>query len=249
MSDKSASTGKFVLAAVIVLAGMVPAGYVAFDFLRKELKSHQAETRSVVMDLQTQTVEEIRASAGKTADALKQMGAGGSQALADDVSALKRATEQILAEQKAISQGLSRLLDEDAGKAKAAAAPAVEEADYSQSIYFDVGKSHGAAVDKQVAKIVPEIRTHLAAGPCQINVTGFADTLGNDINNLKLSRARADYVAQRLRTAKLEVYSVEAWGERRLKVHTYDGVNNENNRRADIDVHCGKKPAKASAGT
>jgi hypothetical protein len=61
MSDKSASTGKFVLAAVIVLAGMVPAGYVAFDFLRKELKSHQAETRSVVMDLQTQTVEEIRA--------------------------------------------------------------------------------------------------------------------------------------------------------------------------------------------
>lgn len=248
MSDKSASTGKFVLAAVIVLAGMVPAGYVAFDFLRKELKSHQAETRSVVMDLQTQTVEEIRASAGKTADALKQMGAGGSQALADDVSALKRATEEILAEQKAISQGLSRLLDEEAGKAKAEV-PTMEEADYSQSIYFDIGKSHGAAVDKQVAKIVPEIQKHLTAGPCQINVTGFADTLGNDINNLKLSRERADYVAQRLRVAKLEVYSVEAWGERRLKVHTYDGVNNEYNRRADIDVHCGKKPAKASAGT
>lgn len=40
MSEKSASTGKFVLAAVIVLAGVIPAGYVAFDFLRKELKTH-----------------------------------------------------------------------------------------------------------------------------------------------------------------------------------------------------------------
>ena len=247
MSENSNSTGKFVLAAVIILAGIVPAGYVAFDFLRKELSGHQAETRSVVMELQTQTVEEIRTNAAKTADALKQINPGGSTALAEDVSALKRATEEILAEQKNITAGLSKLLVEGAAKQQAVAPQPEKEATFSESVYFAIGKADGAAVDKQVAKIVPEIRKHLTAGPCEIDVTRFADTLGNDLNNLKLSRARADYVAMQLRRAKLEVYSVEAWGERRLKVHTYDGVRNESNRRADVDVHCGNKPSKIKA--
>lgn len=250
MSEKSASTGKFVLAAVIVLAGVIPAGYVAFDFLRKELKTHQAETRSVVMELQTQTVEEIRTTAGKTTEALKQISPEGIGAVAEDISALKRATAEILAEQKTISAGLSKLLAGDNQMPKTAEGSAKEKATYSESVYFGIGKADGATADKQIAKVIPEINRHLAKGPCEIDVTGFADTLGNDLNNLKLSRARADYVAMKLRNAKIDVYSVEAWGERRLKVHTYDGVKNENNRRADIDVHCGAKPGKAkTAGT
>ena len=92
------------------------------------------------------------------------------------------------------------------------------------------------------------MKAQLAKGPCQVDVTGFADTLGNDLSNLKLSNERADYVAGQLRSAGIEVYSVEAWGERRLKINTYDGVNNENNRRAVVEMHCGPKPAKA-AGT
>jgi len=252
MSEKGNATGKFVLAAVIVLAGVLPAGYVAVDFLRKDLRAHQAETKTVVMELQTQTVEEIRASASKTTDALKSMSVsgGGSETLASDMNELKRVTGELLAEQKAINQGLSKLLQEAAAEPATANAVAPEiEATFSQSIYFGLGKAHGPAVDKQVAAALPDMRKHLAAGPCQIDVTGFADTVGNDLSNLKLSRARADYVAQRLRAAKLDIYSVEAWGERRLKVHTYDGVKNENNRRADIDMHCGAKKSKAAAGT
>jgi len=252
MSEKSSATGKFVLAAVIVLAGVLPAGYVAVDFLRKDLREHQAETRTVVMELQTQTVDEIRISTGKTVDALKNMNVsgGGSETLASDMNELKRVTGELLAEQKAINEGLSQLLQDTAAKpAIAKAAPPENEATFSQSIYFGLGKAHGPAVDKQVKAVLPDIRKHLAAGSCRIDVTGFADTVGNDLTNLKLSRARADYVAQRLRTAKLEVYSVEAWGERRLKVHTYDGVKNENNRRADIDMHCGANKPKTAAGT
>lgn len=257
MAENSTSSGpgagKFILAAVIVLAGVVPAGYVAFDYLRKELKTHQAETRSVVMELQTATVEEIRASSTKTTDALKQIGGdtgGGNETLANDVSALKKATEEILAEQKSINQGLSRLLDGTVSTAKPAEVAAIPEADFTESVYFGVGKAEGEVVAKQVAKLIPDMKKQLATGPCQVDVTGFADTLGNDLTNLKLSRARADFVAARLRAAEIDVYSVEAWGERRLKVHTYDGVRNENNRRADIEMHCGpKKPIRRSVSS
>jgi len=195
MSEKSNAVGKFVLAAVIVLAGVLPAGYVAVDFLRKDLREHQAETRTVVMELQTQTVEEIRTSAGKTTDALKNMSVsgGGAEMLASDMSELKRVTGELLAEQKAITQGLSKLLQGAVNKPVAATTPE-NEATYSQSIYFELGKAHGPAVNKQVTAILPDMRKHLAAGPCRIDVTGFADTVGNDLSNLKLSRARADYV-------------------------------------------------------
>ncbi|MBO6521440.1 MAG: hypothetical protein JJ900_11010 [Rhodospirillales bacterium] len=254
MSEKSSSgIGKSILSAVIVAAIVLPLGYVGFDFMRKEMREHHTETRSVVMDLKSVAVEEIRSSTTKTAEALQNVqpgGGGNSQALAAEMTSLKQVTEQILAEQKTISESLSKVLKMETEIAKAKPAPEGPVADFSETVYFGIGKASGADVDKRIAALVPKMKTMLAAsGPCQIDVTGFADTLGGDLSNLKLSRARADYVAGKLRKAELDVYSVEAWGERRLKVHTYDGVKNENNRRADIEMHCGKKPKKATAGT
>ncbi|MGJ3258718.1 MAG: OmpA family protein [Rhodospirillales bacterium] len=250
MAEKSSAIGKSILSAAIVAAILLPAGYVAFDFIRKDMKAQQSETRSVVMEIQTATVEEIRAGAEKTQQALSNVQGGGGEQLAADMTALKQVTEQILAEQKAISENLSRVMKMETGIAEAKA-PAAEEAppaDFEATIYFGIGKASGSNADTQIAEALPRIRDMLAKGACRTGVTGFADTVGNDLANLKLSRARADYVAGKLRKAGLEVDSVEAWGERRLKVHTYDGVKNENNRRAEIEMHCGKQPQKAAAG-
>lgn len=252
MSENSSSgIGKSILSAIVVAAILLPAGYVALDFIRKDMQAGQSETRSVVMEIQAATVEEIRAGAEKTAAALKNVeGGGGGEQLAAEMTTLKQVTEQILAEQKTISESLSKVLEMEGQMAKAKPEQEGPAADFTESVYFGIGKASGADVDKRIAAIVPQMKTMLAAsGPCQIDVTGFADTLGGDLSNLKLSRARADYVAAKLRRAELDVYSVEAWGERRLKVHTYDGVKNENNRRTDIEMHCGKKPKRAAAGS
>ena len=251
MAEKSSGIGKSILSAVIVAAILLPAGYVAYDFIRKDMKAEQGETRSVVMEIQTATVEEIRAGAEKTQQALKNVQGGGGEQLAADMSALKKVTEQILAEQKVISENLSKTMKMEAGTA-GAKKPADRDAppaDFEASVYFGVGKASGPNADTQIAKVLPKIKDMLTGGACRIDVTGFADTVGNDLTNLKLSRARADYVAGKLRKAGLEIYTVEAWGERRLKVHTYDRVKNENNRRADIEMHCGPMPKKATAGT
>lgn len=251
MAEKSAGNGigKSILSAVIVAAILLPTGYVAFDFIRKDMKAQQSETRSVVMDIQSATVSEIRAGADKTAEAIKNAGGGDGAQLSADMTALKQVTEQILAEQKAISENLSKILKTEQQMASTSAEQEGPPADFEETVYFGIGKAAGSDVDTQVAKILPAMKKMLAKGPCRTNVTGFADTLGGDLSNLKLSRARADYVAERLRKSGVDVYSVEAWGERRLKVHTYDGVKNENNRRADIEMHCGPMPRKASAGS
>jgi len=251
MAEKSAGNGigKTILSAVIVAAILLPAGYVAFDFMRKDMQAHQAETRSVVMDIQSATVSEIRAGAEKTAEAIKSAGGGSNEQLAADMNALKQTTEQILAEQKTISENLSKVLKAEKEIAKAQPEKEGPPADFEETVYFGIGKSSGTGVDTQIAKILPAMKKMLSKGACRTDVTGFADTLGGDLSNLKLSRARADYVAEKLRKAGIDVYSVEAWGERRLKVHTYDGVKNENNRRADIEMHCRKMPKKATAGT
>lgn len=253
MAEKSASSGigKSILSAVIVAAILLPAGYVALDFMRKDIQAHQTETRSVVMDIQSATAAEIRAGAEKTAEAIKHAGGGGgaNEQLTADMAALKQATEQILAEQKTISENLTKVLKAEKEIAKAGPKEEGPPADFEETVYFDIGKASGSRVDTQIAKILPAMKKILAGGACRTHVIGFADTLGGDLSNLKLSRTRADYVAQRLRKSGIDVYSVEAWGERRLKVHTYDGVKNENNRRADIEMHCGKMPKKATAGT
>jgi outer membrane protein OmpA-like peptidoglycan-associated protein len=94
----------------------------------------------------------------------------------------------------------------------------------------------------QAALIIPKLKT-LVAGrkDCTVSVAGYADTVGGDAVNLKISQQRAKNIAQKIKAAfeGSEVKVDEAaWGERRLKAWTPDGTANENNRRVDIAVNC-----------
>ena len=88
------------------------------------------------------------------------------------------------------------------------------------------------------------MKKHAGQAQCLANVLGFSDTLGNDDNNLKLSQKRADYVAGKLKAEGLAIGTVRGWGERRLKIHTLDGVDNEKNQRVVIEMNCASAPTE-----
>ncbi len=94
----------------------------------------------------------------------------------------------------------------------------------------------------QASVIIPKLK-QLVEGrkDCTISVAGYADTVGGDQVNLKISQRRARNIAQKIKAAfsgsDVKVNEA-AWGERRLKAWTPDGTANENNRRVDIAVNC-----------
>ncbi|MGA7971842.1 MAG: OmpA family protein [Pseudolabrys sp.] len=92
----------------------------------------------------------------------------------------------------------------------------------------------------QAALIVPKLKTLLEGRKdCTVSVAGYADTLGNDKLNLKISQERAQNIAQKIKAAMPGVtVNVAAWGERRLQTWTPDATADENNRRVDISVNC-----------
>ena len=94
----------------------------------------------------------------------------------------------------------------------------------------------------QAAVIIPKLKALVEGrADCSISVAGYADTLGGDKVNLKISQRRARNIAQKIKEAfagsKVQVNEA-AWGERRLKNWTPDGTADENNRRVDIAVNC-----------
>ena len=94
----------------------------------------------------------------------------------------------------------------------------------------------------QAAVIIPKLKALVEGrSGCSISVAGYADTVGGDKVNLKISQKRARNIAQKIKEAFAgsEVQVNEAaWGERRLKNWTPDGTADENNRRVDIAVNC-----------
>jgi outer membrane protein OmpA-like peptidoglycan-associated protein len=101
----------------------------------------------------------------------------------------------------------------------------------------------GSADDNgQAAVIIPRLKSLIAGRKaCTISVAGYADTVGGDQANLKISQKRAKNIAQKIKAAfsgsDVKVNEA-AWGERRLKAWTPDGTANKNNRRVDIAVNC-----------
>ncbi len=94
----------------------------------------------------------------------------------------------------------------------------------------------------QAAIIIPKLKALVQGrSGCTVSVAGYADTVGGDQVNLKISQRRAQNIAQKIKAA-FEGGDVTvneaAWGERRLKAWTPDGTANENNRRVDIAVNC-----------
>jgi outer membrane protein OmpA-like peptidoglycan-associated protein len=101
----------------------------------------------------------------------------------------------------------------------------------------------GSADDEgQAAMIVGKLQDIVKGRKdCTISVAGYADTLGGDKTNLRLSKKRARAIAEKLKTAfagKPVQINESAWGERRLADWTPDGTARKANRRVDVAVSC-----------
>ncbi len=250
------------LSGVVVLGGLLAAGYYGWDHLRTEIQTRNDQTQAVIIELKTETLDEIRASKTaaieeiKTLNAevsagLKQMGAspaGAEGALGAEVlsvvSELKQAVSAIFEKQNMIVERITQLskqsatLEAKTAMPKASMAPPMVFGPLAKTVYFGLGKARGPQIDAQVTKVVPGLKERAGEPQCRANVSGFSDTLGNDESNLRLSQKRADYVAAKLKASGLAIGTVRGWGERRLEVHTLDGADNQNNRRVVIEMKC-----------
>jgi outer membrane protein OmpA-like peptidoglycan-associated protein len=94
------------------------------------------------------------------------------------------------------------------------------------------------------SKLTPEAREVVAkaaeqfkeTGAVQVNVTGHTDTTGSAAYNLRLSKKRADAVADELVRLGVPATAITTVGEGQtnLLIPTGDGVNEPQNRRAEI---------------
>lgn len=237
---------------VTLLVLIAVAGLGVFGFL--QLKQQQSATHAVIMDLKTETVKEIKAGSAKAVAEIKEAAAGAATGapgagskVAAGIDELKSSLAAMQADQKALLKQIAALQAKTA--APAPAGPAAKADDgipdpQNASVYFPLAVAKGPKIDTQIKELLPAVKERAAKGDCRANVSGYSDTLGNDDANLRLSQKRADYVAEKLKAAGLTVGEVKAWGERRLEAFSVDGVQNENNRRVVIEVHCGPEPAK-----
>lgn len=249
MSEKPNTFLSAVLVAIIVLAGLAPAGYYGFMLLKEELQASQGQPSAVFVELKNETIAEIRAvktaaveEIGKLREEVKAVAGGGVQIEA--VNEIKSMVDSLQMAQKSIVERLTKLDEHRTVAANAPApmaAPAMPPAisANAHTIYFARGVAKGPTIDAQVKDVLANLKTEKGKEPCRITVSGFSDTLGNDVANLKLSQMRADYVAEKIKTAGYMIESVRGWGERWLKVHTVDGTENELNRRVVIEMTCG----------
>jgi iron complex outermembrane receptor protein len=116
----------------------------------------------------------------------------------------------------------------------APAPQAVAPAPKSYLVFFDFNKSDLTA---QATQIVDQAASN--AGPAKVTrltVTGHTDTVGSDAYNMRLSRRRAESVAERLEKDGIPSSEIEivAKGKRDLLVPTADGVKEPQNRRVQI---------------
>lgn len=247
MSERPNTFLSAVLVAVIVLAGIAPAGYHGFKLLKKEMQAAQGQPSAVFVELKNETIAEIRAvktaavaEIGKLREEVKAVAGGGVQIEA--VNEIKSMVNSLQMTQKSIVERLTKI---DEIRTVAATAPLPAPAmpppmsANAHTVYFARGVAKGPTIDAQIKDVLANLKTEKGKEPCRVNVAGFSDTLGNDVANLKLSQLRADYVAEKIKAGGYTIESVRGWGERWLKVHTVDGMENELNRRVVIEMTCG----------
>jgi outer membrane protein OmpA-like peptidoglycan-associated protein len=116
----------------------------------------------------------------------------------------------------------------------AASASVAQPADSSRMIFFDWGKSEltrdaTTTLDRLAAEF-------LASGKQVMTLQSHSDRSGSRAVNLRMSRKRADIVADYLRSRGVapQAIKIEAKGEDDLLVDTQDGVREVQNRRIDI---------------
>ena len=69
MSESKGSALKPLVTAVLVAAIVLPAGYYGFHLLNGQ----QSQTHSVIMELKSETLQDIQSTSAKTADELKKL--------------------------------------------------------------------------------------------------------------------------------------------------------------------------------
>ncbi len=233
--------------AVLVLGAAAPLGYFGLQELNKKLEAGQSEVQRVVIELKTEALKEIQAAASQAANG--GMTAGGQadpvvmaslEQLQTNVAELRRDQQQLL---EIIGSTPDTMMPDTMMPAAASMAPTSMEDALNQTVLFPMGKTATPAVDEQIRSMASEIAEYGQNRACQTNVTGYSDTLGGDKSNLKLSEERAIHVAALLRGRQILVGEVKGWGERWLKVHTVDGVENEQNRRVVMETACRAMPS------
>jgi len=229
MSENSSGLKTIIILCAVFVAGSLGgAGYAGFLELQKLLARQQEETQRVVVDLGTELTGTIEKSQWKPSGGDSDSDDESQREIRDTLSNLRTMIETLSERQMAINETLGR--EQQAEEKK----PAGDK----RTIYFELGKAESEEAATQVTLTLGGLGRYAARPDRAASVNGYADTLGKDASNLALSRERARYVAAKVRDAGIRVASVEAWGERRLETHTFDGVGLQNNRRVEIEVTC-----------
>ena len=256
MAEIKGSGSKSAVFGLIILAGLGAGGYYGFDTLKKEI----TRTQSVVVDLKSVTVKEIRASSSKTVTEVQKIadgaalsgGRGGAAAASKTITRMTQDLAQLKKDMAAMRSGQQAIIDKlKAEVAAAKSMPVLEPRvkivtqiakPFARTIYFPLNKVMGPNVDNQINQVVEALTKEAAGRTCEVTVDGYSDTLGADKSNLELSKKRADYVAGKLRFQDFNVVRVKAWGERRLIAYTTDGVDQVRNRRVEVGMVCTDVP-------
>lgn len=93
-------------------------------------------------------------------------------------------------------------------------------------------------LDSSLAMLPQILKAIKDRGSVDVSVVGHSDTLGNDQYNIRLSRQRAEAVAQRLTAQRVDPKTLEitSHGKRRLLIPTGDQVSEPRNRRVEVTV-------------
>lgn len=238
--------------AALVLGVIVPLGYFGLQALQLKLETGQSEVQRVIIDLKTEAVKEIRATAEQVAIGLAKNSPQSDPTIVASLAQLKTDIDALRSDQQKFfekTERPSRPIEVVSAPASPVtlAPPGSRDDTLNQSVFFPLGKITGPIIEKQVVEITQKISAYGLNQQCRSNVMGFSDTLGGDKSNLELSEKRALHVATLLRTKQIVVGDVKGWGERWLKVHTVDGIANEQNRRVVIETLCKDNAPKAAA--
>lgn len=244
MSEKSGSSIAVVFASVFSAAAIIGAGYYGFGELRKALQTQQSETRNVIVELQTETLDEIKkinaggsnASAGNAALSSDQ-----GDAILSSLGNLASSLEAVQKQQETLTMQLSM-----SEEAEEIVAPTVIGDVHRATVLFPLAVAKGEEIDKQIAGIVPGLTSFQGERTCVANVSGYSDTIGSDSANVNISRKRAKYVAAKLEQDGFEIGNITGWGERQLSVLTADGVHHDQNRRVVVELSCTPETGEAT---
>ncbi len=243
MGDRKSIAATAFFSASLVLGVVLPLGYLSLQALDQRLESGQIAVKSVIIELKIEALKEIQSAAQQAGKVPMNTAVQTDPAIVASLAQLKTNIDQLRSDQQQLLETLNRPVQPAAITASAALPPPGARDDtLNQTVFFPLGTIKGPSINQQVAAMIPKIIDYGKTGTCLSNVMGFSDTLGNDKSNLALSYKRAVHVAALLRGKNIAVGKVKAWGERWLKVHTVDGIKNEQNRRVVIETECDRKP-------